>query len=167
MHVWLSNALTEFHQEVFAAFELLSQGHPWLDIFDEDSGHIEEVEKDEEETQSAVNVISDSTDPTDFSRSFLEPPWAQLTKFLHSPWWSRLWTLQEVVLAKSVFIRWGAGCLSLSKVFQAYEHLQAEPCYASTEIFEAFPDNDGTNPFRSIFRKLHLHVGTLQYFVDL
>ncbi|KAH7396342.1 heterokaryon incompatibility protein-domain-containing protein [Pyrenochaeta sp. MPI-SDFR-AT-0127] len=50
------------------------------------------------------------------SRRLRSPEWIALRDFLHHPWWSRIWTLQEVVLGREVVIRFGRHTIPWERV---------------------------------------------------
>lgn len=60
---------------------------------------------------SRLQMSDGDITPDDFGRLFFPPTldrsWWEVRQFLRTVWFSRLWTIQEAVLSKKLYIKWG------------------------------------------------------------
>ena len=57
--------------------------------------------------------------------------WGNVNKLLDLPWFSRLWVVQEVGLAKKVSALWGDASINLAEIFELSNWLYQRPDFAS------------------------------------
>ena len=53
-----------------------------------------------------------------------DEPWIAISRLLKHPWWARVWTLQEVILAKEASVVCGTKCISWNAIYHALSVLK-------------------------------------------
>jgi Heterokaryon incompatibility protein (HET) len=78
-------------------------------------------------TEAIASIYITSQKLNDWNKP---PEWLALKKMLRNPWFERCWVLQEVVLARKIFVMYGGRYIDwnvLQCVIQAFTHEQAGP----------------------------------------
>ncbi|KAF2132034.1 HET-domain-containing protein [Dothidotthia symphoricarpi CBS 119687] len=64
-----------------------------------------------ETVYSRLQMTDGDITPNDFERLFFPPAldrsWWEIRQFLRTPWFSRLWTIQEAILSRKLYVKWG------------------------------------------------------------
>jgi hypothetical protein len=157
VRVWLGTMLSKDQSDVFSCFEKLSQGVDIRRIYHEYTadrvsttkqiGHFEIF------TESAENMYSGTDHP------FLDT----LSSFFKLEWWSRLWVIQEVVVAPIVFFQWGSRSLDLTQLLRARDLLEAD----LRQNLHLTAVGFGLTPLSSFVSLFKLHLDLIEHFRGL
>lgn len=128
--VWLGDCDAEDQDAGLQMLEYLSSGTQWIELFP----NLDDMRGATNDTSKCVEGLSM------IEGEYLEPPIDQMSELLESPWWERLWTLQEVVLAQKIRFQWGGRIFDWPLLERADIAIRTEAASNAAELAFLFDD---------------------------
>jgi hypothetical protein len=122
VQVWLGPMRRKEELDVFPIFEEMARGLSIRQLYH----------------QQVVGRVAPPISPEDFEETYMPEHWdtvksgydsdffGKLFRFFDLGWWERLWVLQEVVVARTVLLRWGIKTIALTTLFSAHDSIRAD-----------------------------------------